>query len=128
MRLNTHHTNTLILLFLLLIISSCSTKKKAWTNRQYHNTTAKFNGYFNGGESIKAGVRKLHSGNIDDFTTTIRVFPTGDLKKTKKIHSYMDRAIKKGSVVIQRHSTKIKGKEYCKWIDDNYLLVGRAYF
>tara|TARA_B100001142_G_scaffold179806_3_gene179438 strand:- start:24015 stop:26561 length:2547 start_codon:yes stop_codon:yes gene_type:complete len=116
------------LLFLLLITSSCSTKKKAWTNRQYHNTTAKFNGYFNGGESIKAGVRKLHSGNIDDFTTTIRVFPTGDLKKTKKIHPYMDRAIKKGSVVIQRHSIKIKGKEYCKWIDDNYLLVGKAYF
>ena len=40
----------------------------------------------------------------------------------------MDKAIKKGSVVIQRHSMKIRGKEYCKWIDDSYLLVGKAYF
>ena len=40
----------------------------------------------------------------------------------------MDRAIQKGSVVIQRHSIKIKGREYCKWIDDNYLMVGKAYF
>ena len=23
---------------------------------------------------------------------------------------------------------KIKGKEYCKWIDDNYLMVGKSYF
>ena len=40
----------------------------------------------------------------------------------------MDKAIKKGSIVIQKHSMKIKGKEYCKWIDDNYFLVGKAYF
>ena len=74
------------------------------------------------------GVKKLHSTYSDDFTTTIPVFPTGDLKKATKIHPNMTRAIKKGSVVIQRHSMKIKGKEYCKWIDDNYLLVGKAYF
>ena len=87
MRLHTQHINTLVLLFLLLTFSSCSTKKKAWTNRQYHNTTAKFNGYFNGEQSIRSGIRKLHSGNEDDFTTIIRVFPTGDLKKTKKIQT-----------------------------------------
>ena len=40
----------------------------------------------------------------------------------------MDKAIKKGSIVIQRHSMKIKGKEYCKWIDDNYFMVGKSYF
>ena len=56
------------------------------------------------------------------------VFQTGDLKKSNKTHSYMDKAIKKGSIVIQRHSMKIKGKEHCKWIDDNYFLVGKAYF
>jgi len=45
---------------MLLFFSSCSTKKKSWINRQYHNTTAKFNGYFNGNESIKLGVKKIH--------------------------------------------------------------------
>ena len=128
MKLRTHHIKRLILLSILLVISSCSTKKKSWVNRQYHNTTAKFNGYFNGNESVRLGVKKLHAKHIDDFTDILSVYPTGDLKKSKKTHSYMDKAIKKGSIVIQRHSMKIKGKEYCKWIDDNYFMVGKSYF
>ena len=111
-----------------MIFSSCSTKKNTWVNRQYHNTTAKYNGYFNGNESIKAGVKKLHANHTDDYTTIIPVFPTGDLKKSNQTKSYMDKAIKKGSLVIQRHSMKIKNKEYCRWIDDNYLMVGKGYF
>ena len=128
MKLITHHIKIVILISILLVISSCSTKKKSWVNRQYHNTTAKFNGYFNGNESMRLGVKKLHAKHIDDFTDLLSVYPTGDLKKSKKTHSYMDKAIKKGSIVIQRHSMKIKGKEYCKWIDDNYFMVGKSYF
>lgn len=128
MKLRIHHIKRVILLSILLVISSCSTKKKSWVNRQYHNTTAKFNGYFNGNESVRLGVKKLHAKHIDDFTDILSVYPTGDLKKSKKIHSYMDKAIKKGSIVIQRHSMKIKGKEYCKWIDDNYFMIGKSYF
>ena len=40
----------------------------------------------------------------------------------------MNKAIEKGSIVIQRHSMNIRGKEYNKWIDDNYLMIGKAYF
>lgn len=128
MKLKTHHIKGVVILATLLLTSSCSTKKKSWVNRQYHNTTAKFNGFFNGQASIKLGVKKLHASHVDDYTALLPVFPTGDLKKSKKTHSYMNKAIKKGSIVIQRHSMKIKGKEYCKWIDDNYLMVGKSYF
>ena len=128
MKLKNSYINGLILALILLISPSCSTKKKSWVNRQYHNTTAKYNGYFNGNESIKDGLKKLYANHIDDYTTTISVFPTGDLKTAQKTNSYMDKAIQKGSIVIQRHSMKIKGTEYCKWIDDNYLMVGKAYF
>ena len=115
-------------MLLILFSTGCSTKKKSWTNRYFHNTTAKYNGYFNGNESIKKGIKKLEESFVDDYTAILPVFKTGDLKKSKKTHSYMDKSIKKGSIVIQRHSIKIKGKEYCKWIDDNYLLVGKSYF
>ena len=128
MKTKRHHISSCFLLAVLLILSSCSTKKKSWVSRQYHNTTAKYNGYFNGNESIKSGVKKIHKNYIDDYTTILPLYKIGDLAKAKKTHSYMDKAIKKGSIVIQRHSMKIKGKEYCKWIDDNYLLVGKAYF
>jgi len=127
-KLNTQHILNIFLAVLLLFSTGCSTKKKTWVSRTFHNTTAKYNGYFNGKESIKLGVKKLEENFVDDYTTILPVFKTGDLKKSKKTHSYMDKAIKKGSIVIQRHSIKIKGKEYCKWIDDNYFIVGKSYF
>jgi tetratricopeptide (TPR) repeat protein len=127
-RVNTQHIIKVFLAVLLLFSAGCSTKKKSWVNRQFHNTTAKYNGYFNGNESIKRGIKKLEESFVDDYTTILPVFKTGDLKKSKNTHSYMDKAIKKGSIVIQKHSMKIKGKEYCKWIDDNYLMVGKSYF
>ena len=108
--------------------SSCSTKKNNWVNRQYHNTTAKYNGFFNGKESLKYGKKKIIESFKDDFSTVLPVYRTGNLTESKASHSNMDKAIKKGSIVIQRHSMKIKGKEYCKWIDDNYLMLGKAYF
>ena len=128
MRTKNRNRFPFVLGLILITLSSCSTKKKTWVHRQYHNTTAKYNGYYNGNESIKKGVKKIHENHKDDYTTILPLYKTGDLKKAKKTHSYMDKAIQKGSVVIQRHSIKIKGKEYCKWIDDNYLLVGKGYF
>ena len=38
----------------------------------------------------------------------------------------MDKSIKKGSVVIQKHSINIRNKEYCK--SGNYFLVAKAYY
>ena len=111
-----------------MLCFSCSTKKKTWISRQYHNTTAKYNGYFNGNESIKYGIKKINDSFEDDYSVVLPVFKTGDLKKSKSTHPYMDKAIQKGSVVIQKHSINIRGKEYCKWIDDNYFMIGKAYF
>ena len=112
MKVISQHIIKVFLAVLLLFSTGCSTKKKSWVNRQFHNTTAKYNGYFNGNESIKNGIKKLESSFVDDYTAILPVFKTGDLKKSKKTQSYMDKAIKKGSIVIQRHSMKIKGKEY----------------
>ena len=128
MKLNKLLKKAFLLLFLLVFFSGCSTKKKTWFSRQYHNTTAKYNGYFNGNESIKYGVKKISDSFEDDYSTVLPVFRTGDLKKSKSTLPYMDKAIQKGSIVIQKHSIKIRGKEYCRWIDDNYFMVGKAYF
>ena len=119
---------SLILIISLLFFSSCSTKKKSWVSRQYHNTTARYNGYFNGNQSVKQGLKKIDQSFEDDYSQILPIFKTGDLQKSKVAHSYMNKAIQKASIVIQKHSIKIRGKEYCKWIDDNYLLLGKSYF
>tara|TARA_B100000902_G_scaffold55402_1_gene62105 strand:- start:27102 stop:29720 length:2619 start_codon:yes stop_codon:yes gene_type:complete len=118
----------LVLLVINMSFFSCSTKKNNFFSRNYHQTTTKYNGYFNGNESLKSGIRKLEENHKDDFTEIIPIFKTGDISKNKNIHPYMNKAIEKGSIVIQRHSMSIKGKERNKWIDDNYFMIGQAYF
>ena len=40
----------------------------------------------------------------------------------------MDKALKKCAQAISKHSMLIKGREYNRWVDDCYLLIGKAYF
>ena len=121
--------NTQILILLLfLIISSCSTKKKTFFHRKYHDVTAKYNGYFNARENLKYGVSKLEKSNKDDYSKTLSIFKHNNITNSTGHHAYMDRSIKKASIVIQNHSINIRNKEYCKWIDDSYFLVAKSYY
>ena len=75
MKLKNSYINGLILALILLISPSCSTKKKSWVNRQYHNTTAKYNGYVEKG----------------DFTSADSVLL--DLLKDKKFPNKLDKEL-----------------------------------
>jgi len=97
-------------------------------NRAYHNTTAHFNGYFNANEKVKEGVAALVLQHKDDYDNILPIFIYGDEAAAKSIYPEMNIAIEKCSRVIERHSMKIKGKERCKWIDDNYFVIGKANF
>jgi len=83
-KVNTQHILKVFLAAFVLFSTACSTKKKSWVNRQFHNTTAKYNGYFNGKESIKTGIQKLHKDFKDDYTAILPVYKTGDLKNQIK--------------------------------------------
>lgn len=125
LRKNIQHYSLLILLVLL---ASCSTKKKGLLNRAYHNVTAKYNGYFNGRESLREGVAALNTANKDNFEEILSIYPLGTKADAQSVYPQMDRAIEKASIVIKKHSMLIRGKEYCNWIDDSYLLIGKSHF
>ncbi|NQY68189.1 MAG: tetratricopeptide repeat protein [Flavobacteriales bacterium] len=116
----------LILSFLLL--TACSTKKNTFATRSYHNITSKYNGYFYAKENLKAGKQKIEKSYKDNYTQLLPLYINGDSKAAKSVYPEMDKAIEKASNVIQRHSIYIKKKEYCRWIDDCYLLIGKASF
>ena len=80
-----NNTVRLLIIFLTsIVITSCSTKKNNFFSRSYHKTTAKYNGYFNGNESLKNGIKKLEENHKDNFSQIITVFKTGDLTKNKQ--------------------------------------------
>ena len=96
--------------------------------RSYHNLTSRFNGYFYAKESLKEGTEKLYQNHVDHFDKLIPVFNYTDLKESQSITAEMDKAYKKASSVIERHSILIKGQEHCNWIDDSYLIIGKSHF
>ena len=126
---NFKNNNLLILLVAIAaVMSSCSQKKNNFMTRSYHNVNAKYNGYFNAKEEYKKGVLKVENAHKDNYRELLPLFILGDEEMAKSVATEMDVTIKKSSRVIQFHSMDIKGKEYCKWIDDTWMLIGKAYF
>ena len=119
----------LFLSFIVLcILASCSTKKKGFLNRAYHNTTARYNGYFNAREGIKQGLTDYYESREENFDEIIPIFPMPTEEDASSLYPVMNVAIEKTEKVISRHSMEIRGKEYCRWIDDNYLAKGMGHF
>jgi tetratricopeptide (TPR) repeat protein len=117
-----------LLLGVFFVQSSCTTKKNTAATRAYHNLTSRFNGYFYAKESLKEGTEKLYKTHVDHFDKIIPVFNYTDLKESQTLTAEMDKAYKKASSVIERHSIFIKGQEHCNWIDDSYLVIGKSHF
>lgn len=112
----------------MLIIQSCSTKKNTFTRRIYHNLTTHYNVFWNGRESLESGIEDLDKNKKDNYNYILRPNNYGTADEARKIYSKMDRAIEKGTKGIQKHSMHFKNVEYNKWIDDCYLLIGKAQF
>ena len=136
----------LLLLGLSLILTYCSVEKNTDTSRFYNGMTARYNIYFNGYESFKAGLVKITNGHQDDYAELLKVFEYSDPSTASLCSSDMERAIQKASKLISLKSITSKPeikekrqssdkekelldkKEYNEWVDDSYLLIGKARF
>jgi tetratricopeptide (TPR) repeat protein len=121
-------------------------EKNTGASRFYHGMTAKYNIYFNGYESFKAGVLKVTEGYRDDYAEILRVFEFSDPATSSLCNSDMERAIQKASKLIslksitskpeikdknsdaERERDLLDRKEYNQWVDDSYLLIGKSRF
>lgn len=128
----------------MLFIIACSTSKNTSMTRMYHNVTALYNVYFNGNEAYQRGINRIRSQHSENYNYILPVFPESNENAASVASSDMDRAINKASKTIKLHSITARPEdsggflarrdpdffnknEYCKWIDDSYLLMGKAY-
>lgn len=79
-------------------------------------------------DNMRQGTKEFHASVKDNFATIIPVYNFGDKGSLGKMSQYSDIAIKKASKTIQKHSMVFNRKEYNKWIDDAYMLIGKGYF
>lgn len=112
----------------LLLLSGCSTKKNTLTRRMYHNLTSHYNIYFNGEASLKDGEKQLRTMVKDDYSKVLRVYNYGTKQNGMSMNATMDRALEKTAICVQKHSMKFGSRERVKWIDDAYLVMGKAHF
>lgn len=110
------------------VFASCKTNKNTFIHRGYHNLTARYNGYYYSTESIKEAVDKIEKGNKEDYDQILPVYITPSNENAKATFPEFDKAIKKSSLVIQRHTIHDKkGNEIFsagKWIDNNWINIG----
>jgi tetratricopeptide (TPR) repeat protein len=128
----------------LAILFGCSVEKNTRSSRFFQSLTSRYNIYFNGNESFKTGVDKVNSGYTDDYSSPLKIFEYSDPATVSVCSSDMERAIQKASKVIslksitakpetkgndlptQKDEEFLNRKEYNEWVDDSYLLMGKA--
>lgn len=125
--------------------AACTTKKNTVVTRSYHNLTSHYNIYFNAWDSYQTGLKKLETSFKDDYNTQLPLFTYSTREGARMVLSDMDKTVKKCSKIIGTHSITAKPKlkkgnrsdrekefyrknEYVKWVDDAFLLMGKAYF
>ncbi len=135
----------LIAIALTAIVAACSTEKNTPMSRFYHNTTLKYNIYFNGRESYKKGITKINDQNSDNYALILSVFTDSKEENAAVANGEMEKAIQKSAKGIKLHSITKKPKpsgkalsqkekefmaqnEFNKWVDHCYMLMGKAYF
>jgi len=137
--------NIAIFTGLILFLWGCSTEKNTAVNRFYHNLTSHYNAYFNGRDQYKVAIKNFEKTYEDDYTKILPIFKYTDKQTASSVTSAMDIAIEKATKVIKFHSITSKPKrkgghlskkqkafykknEYNNWVDDSWLLIGKAKF
>lgn len=133
-----------IVIVIMGALFSCSVEKNTGATRGYHALVSHYNIYFNGHEAYKAGIEKAENSISYDYTDILPIFLYEDESLHASLTPGMKRAIDKATKVITYHSITAKPKvkegdqtakdkafydknEYNKWVDDSYMLMGRAY-
>jgi tetratricopeptide (TPR) repeat protein len=96
--------------------------------------TAKYNGHFNAEELLNQAILTYNNSRKDDFYSILPISPLPNETEVKGMFPSIDTAVVKCSKVILNHSMpsaedmSAKEVEHNKWIDENWITVGKALF
>lgn len=119
----TLNKNPLYILFILagLLLSACSAERNNPMSKAYHNTTARYNGYFLAKEKLRLLEEQLQEQTVYDYSQVLPIFPPLDTAKATAMAADLEDIKKKASFPIQYHPNS-------KWVDNSYVLIGKANF
>jgi tetratricopeptide (TPR) repeat protein len=98
---------------------SCSQYSTRPISRGYHNLTAHFNAYVIARDQIESAELALFKTRQENYNQLLPILLPVDSMRTLAVKPQLDDAIKKASLVPERHQNS-------KWVDNAYTLIGRA--
>jgi tetratricopeptide (TPR) repeat protein len=101
--------------------TSCSQHSTGPVGKAYHNLAARDNAFFLARLRMKEAQQTLFNARQEDYNQILPLFVPVDSNKTAGIRTVMDDCIKKSSTAIKWHKNS-------KWVDDCYLVIGKARF
>ena len=137
---------SIFILFVMPLLFACSTQKNTSGRRFYHQTTTKYNIYFNGSTSYDEGLQAIDNAAQEDYTNILPLYSISHHEAASAATSEMERTIEKCRKCIKLHSIKarpkpnpkkrsnpkyrewLKREEFNKEIDKAWLLLGKAEF
>ncbi len=103
----------------VVLLIGCSAEKNTLVSKAYHNLTARYNAYFLAKERMKE-IETIYWENHDDnYYNILSIFPKVDTVMAAFVQEPLEDCIVKASLAIQNHKNS-------KWVDDSYILVGKA--
>ena len=125
-----------ILFATIVVVQGCTTKRDGRAYRIYHNTTARYNGFYYANLAIVEAENKIKDLHEPNWDEVLPIFLDTDEGSSQQVYPLMERAIEKCSKVVDRHTMNpskrdrksMKWPEMNKWIDENYTVIGRSYY
>ncbi len=130
---------------IVALACACSNTKNTTATRSFHNVTSRYNVVFEARQSYEAGIKAINDNLKVDYTDLPPVYRFDSPDAAQIASSYMDACVEECGKNILKHSITSKPSrryghggmsmadqdffnkpEYCKWIDDTYLLMGKA--
>ncbi len=112
-------TITIFITLFGLSLFCCSPEKNNFVSKIYNNTTAHYNAYFIAKSQLDEVKAAIEKSNKNNFNKILNVFSAIDSSTIKSEQPQLEDCIKKASIAIQRHPNS-------KWVDDCYILIGKA--
>ena len=107
------------------MLLGCSTTKskdeQSKFKKFYHNTTSKYNGFFNAKEIMSNTLVELDQLHQDNYNKILPVYNYVEVENPKSVTPELDRAIEKVITVATIH-------DLSNYVDDCYVLMGKAQY
>ncbi|MBB5648179.1 tetratricopeptide repeat protein [Pedobacter cryoconitis] len=126
---NLRRSSLKLLLFYLgsSLLVACSTPKDTATSRAMQNLTARYNYIYNANVILNNYEEESYTNYIDNYSDVLPIYTDPEKFSSESVlHAPAnDRAL---DAIIKKSRAIIADKAFSNYIDDAYLLLGKAYY